>query len=265
MADKPDLNALMQTPELQKAVAEAAQKAAAAAVAEALKGADKFGNIDPSARDMFSQMALAIADMAHQGSGRVRPVAPEVMQKRAEAIARLNAILGDVHRNLKKAREEGDKEAETQWSPEYRVLAKIYYNERIIDPYRQSDVRGSPPVPQDIIWTGPPSDALRPLNPVAELIYDTYRESIGSMPRLKAVSGPNGGQVAPDNRPYWMTPGGLVVKGDPPPRAFVAQPKAFENDLGVYDNNDPEAPFVHVLGTVAQPARKNIAEHHRNR
>jgi len=260
MADKPDMRAIAETPEFQKAVAEAAAKAAAAAVAEIMKGNAAPVTADAATKSLFSEMALAIAQMNNQGTSRAKPVAPEVMQQRLAAAEKATALLAEIHHNLKKARESGDAKRTAEWSPEYRVVAKVYFNERMIEPFRKAEARGAPPIPQEIVWTGMPNDALRPLNVIAEKLYDLYRESVGAAPRLKAVSGPNGGQVAQDSRPYWMTPGGLVVKGDPPPKAFVASQHEFKDDLGVRDNDDPSAPFVHVLGTIANPARRNFAD-----
>ncbi len=57
-----------------------------------------------------------------------------------------------------------------------------------------------------------------------------------------------------------MTPGGVVVKGDPVrsrreiPEALLAA----DDDLRVATQNDPTAAFVQVLGTVAAPARQNV-------
>lgn len=248
---KADIAALMATPEAQKAIAEAAQKAIAQLVPSAGVGEDT--------QRLFSEMALAIANMSNQGSGRVKPVAPEIMHKREVAARKCAELLGEVHGHLRKAKLTQDSRLEKEWSPEYRVTSKVYFNERLIEPYRKGNGRGASPVAQDIVWTGMPNEALRPLNTIAERLTTLYRESVGAAPHLKSISGPNGGQLAPDNRPYWMTPGGLVVKGDPPPKATTLgnDPR---DELANVDNNDPNDPFVHVLGTLHPPARQGASD-----
>jgi hypothetical protein len=40
----------------------------------------------------------------------------------------------------------------------------------------------------------------------------------------------------------------------------VAASTGYPEDLEVKDNNDPTIPFVHVLGTIASPAKRNFAD-----
>lgn len=256
---KPDMAAIMATPEFQKAVQEAATRAAAEAVARLAQGSTPSAAADDSTKQLFSEMALAIANMSNQGGGRAKPVAPEVMQRRMAAAERADKLIRAARAKAKEARDRGDKDQEIAWTPRYRVVAKVYLNERFIEPFRKLDNRQI--VASEIYWTGMPNEGMRPLNGVAEEIYDAYREAIGSTSRLKSISGPNGGQVAQDNRPYWVTPAGLVVIGDAPPKAFVAARVDHADDLGApTDNNDPNSPTVHVLGTVAPPARRTAAD-----
>lgn len=241
MADKnpgektADLSALTLTPEFQRLVAEA--------VAKALPDLAKAGTVglgvDEATKAFFSQFALSVAEVADQGTHRKR-VSPEVMARRKAAAEKCEKLIAD-------ARVAGLK-------PEYRVTAKIYFNERLIEPYRRGPDKSV--VPQEIIWTGMPNEALRPLNKVAEDIYEAYRESVGSTEKLRSIKGSHGGIVAPDNRPYSMTPNGLVVKGEISPKAVIGPIDAD----GPIDNNDPNAAEVHVLGTVAAPAKRNFAD-----
>ena len=254
-AKKDDLNALLATPEAQKLIAEAAQQA----VAQALKGAAPAIGGDTETTKLFSEMALAIAQMSNQGSGRVKPLAPEVLQKREAAAVKLGDAILEMRRMLAKAKHEGDMIMLVEWTPKYRVTAKCYFGEQFIEPYRRGQRRDDPAVANEIEWTGCPNDALKPLNKVAERLTDLYRESVGAAPRLSSMSGPNGGQVAQDSRPYWMTPGGCVVIGMPTnPKAtvFGSQDMA-RNEPQTYDNEDPNAPTVRILGTVAEPAKRS--------
>jgi hypothetical protein len=240
---------LTETAEFKAAVAEAVAKAApaivAATVAEMSKSASNplISGADDDMRKFFSTMALQIAEISDQGTNRKR-VAPEILAQRAIARDRC-------HELLTKARRE-------KLKPEYRVVAKIYINDRLIEPFWRPPGRGSVPRPQEIIWTGMPNEGMRPLNDVAIEIYNAYKESIGSTERITSIKGAHGGIVAPDNRPVWMTPGGLIVKGDPPPKAFVATPVDWEgNPVEVSNNDDPNAEFVQILGTIHAPAKRN--------
>ncbi len=215
-------------PEFKAAVAEAAalvvqQMTAAGAVPQAQ------GN--EATQQLFSQMALSIAEISDQGTQRKR-VAPEILAAREAAWVRAQARVELARQNREQ--------------PEYRVIAKIYFNERFIEPFKLNDAKK--PVPNEIIWTGMPNQALVPLNDVAKEIFEHY-----------SASRATGGKLATtDNRAVWVTTGGLVVKGDPPARSFVATPQEFKDDLQVQSPHDPTAPEVRVLGTVAAPARQNI-------
>lgn len=236
--DKPDVAAMMATPEFQEAVKKAATAAAAEAVAQLAKASGGL-NVDDATKSFFSTMALQIAEISDQGTNRKR-VAPEVLARRADAAERCVKLVA-------KAREKG-------LTPEYQVVSKVYFGERVIDPWRRNPDKTV--VAQEIIWTGIPNEGLKPINAVAEEIFEAYKQSIGSTEKLRSLKGAHGGIVVPDNRPPWMTPGGLVVKGDAPPRLIVGEPqKADESGI---DNNDPNAPEVRILGTVAAPARRNF-------
>lgn len=242
-AAKRGIDVLTETPEFKAAVAEAVAKATPAIIAATLTEVKKGGmpvpgGADDTTRDFFSQMALAIAEISDQGTNRKR-VAPELLAKRAAA-AEL------VQRLVAQARKNGDK-------PEYRIITKVYLNERLIEPYRR--LPDKTVVPQEIMWTGMPNEGMRPLNDVARAIYAAYKESIGSIDRIHTT----------DNRPLWVTPAGLVVKGDAPQKLVVGNGQPFAEELAVADDgyrdfNDPNATELHILGTIAAPARQNAAD-----
>ena len=252
-APKLDMAAILANPDVQKVIQAAAAQAAAEAVAQMklaapVPVASQGFDINESTKQMFSEMALAIADMANQGSGRVKPISPQVMQQRAEATKRMDTLIQEVHVRIKRAKDDGDRDQEEVWTPTYRVVSKIYFNERLIEPFRR--LNDKTVEANEIQWTGEPNDALRPTNKIAEQIYEEFKASRGSSVQIKGA----------DNRPIWVTKGGLVVKGDAPAKAYVAAPTDYKDNLGVKDNNDPNAPFVNVLGTIAAPARRNFAE-----
>lgn len=238
-----------ETAEFKAAVAEAVAAATPSIAAEAAKAAvaqvstELLARVSQSpaaapgfssAEDLFSRLALAIAEVSDQGTQRKR-VAPEILAARMKAQER--AI-----ERIVRAREDGEK-------PEYRLISKVYLNEQFIEPFMPGPDKR--PIPTEIIWTGMPSDAMRPLNEVAREIYGLFRASVGSTEPIKGA----------DNRPMSMTRGGLVIKGlGAAQRREVAAAEPFHDDLGLKNQNDPTAPFIHVLGTVAPAARQNVAD-----
>ncbi len=135
--------------------------------------------------------------------------------------------------------------------PEYRVIAPVYLNERRVQPFRQ--LPNKQQANNEIRWTGVPNRSMLPLNDIAKQIYEAWDISTGGRPPLARAA---------DMRPYYMTTAGLVVKGDPPKRQFMAAEANFEDGLAVegdLQNGHPEAPEVAVLGTVAKRARQNLA------
>ena len=249
-ARKDDISRMTETPEFKAAVAEAAAKAAADAIAQLTKaGSLGAGALGDDATALFSKMALAIAEISDQGSNRKR-VAPEILAQRERARAHCVELVMDAQEHVKTARAKGDKATETKYLPEYRLVAKVALNERLIEPFRR--LPDKTVAANEIVWTGIPNEAMRPINEVAKKIFAAFKESIGSMERLATA----------DNRPLVVTAAGLVVKGDPPKRreGFSESVPSFKDELEVPDNNDPNAPFVRVLGTVADPARQNFAE-----
>lgn len=236
-----------ETPEFKAAVAEAIAAATPSIAAEAAKAAvaqmssDLLTRVKPQdapgltdSGGLFERLALAIAEVSDQGTQRKR-VAPEILAARLKAQER-------AHDRILQARKDGEK-------PEYRLVSKVYLNEQLIEPFMPGPDKR--PIPTEIIWTGMPNDAMRPLNQVAREIYGEFRASIGSTEPIKGA----------DNRPVSMTRNGLVIKGlGAAQRREVSAPAPFEDDLGLKNQHDPTAPFIHVLGTVAPAARQNSAD-----
>lgn len=224
------------TAEFQKAVMEAAAIAAASAVEQMrteLAASMAMGGSSPD-RNMMKELAMHIAQLTDQGSTRKR-VSPEILAGRAEAHERAIALILKIRKDDLK--------------PEYQLVGKVYLNERFIEPFQKTPDKQV--VRTEIIWTGMPNLSMRPKNDIARELYKEFRDSIGSVDHITST----------DNRPLWMTAGGVVVKGDPTAqRREVAAPAPFADDLTVKTQDDPTVPFVHVLGTVAPPARQNFVE-----
>lgn len=250
---RPPAVPMTERPEFQAAVAQAA-----ATVVQALikNGAIPTQSVAPGVSDdaatqLFRAMGMSIAEIADQGSNRKR-VAPEILAERAAAHKRAVALIEDAKGKVKKAREEKDEVTLAAYTPEYRVISKIYFNERFVEPYKV-DPASKQPQPVAIEWTGMPNDALIPINDIAKRIFTEYRKSVGMPEGLATV----------DNRPVWVTQNGLVVKGvaGATQRREIDQPQPFAADfpeeMKVKLNDDPRAPEIRVLGTIAAPARQS--------
>jgi hypothetical protein len=250
-AAKNDARNITETPEFKAALDAALAKAVPEIVAQIAKqGAPIGAGSNEEATALFSKMALAIAEISDQGSNRKR-VAPEVLAQRAAAKERCIRLIDDAREHVLEARRQKDGKVEAKWLPEYRVVAKIYFNERFIEPFKRLPDKTI--ASNEIVWTGIPNEALRPINDIAKKIYAEFRLSIGSTEKL----------ATSDNRPVYITAQGLVVKGDPPKRreGLTQELPAFAEEMDLkHDNNDPSAPFINVLGTIAAPAKQNFAE-----
>lgn len=270
MADtngKPEPVPVTETPEFKAAVA-----AAAAQVREELLGAFKAQALDgagagkptgaaPVSEDLqslFRQMAMTMAEVADQGTARKR-VAPEILAQRAAAQERLNQMIEDLRRVKHELGQRPSYEQQRRFLPWYRCISLCVLNETKIFPFRQ-DPATKQAVPVEFAWTGEPNDAMRPINEVAKRVYVEFMASRGNV-----QNGPSHVE-----KPLWMTAAGLIVRGDAPSRRELpremfppeVEESPFVDDLGLAPGNDPNAEFVHVLGTVAAPARQNYQGQH---
>lgn len=185
-------------------------------------------------------LALTMAEIADQGTNRKR-VAPEILSARAEARVRMTDLLRQA--------------IETKQTPHYRLIAKCALNEQLIEPFR-TDPNTKQIAPTEIFWTGVPNEAMRPLNDVARGIFGAFMGSIGGITKENADAASN----------LNVTPGGLVIKGQLNNRRQVSGlpdsnggTGAFPDGLGIIGANDPRATDVHVLGTIAPPAKQNFS------
>lgn len=219
-----------------KAQNEAFEQRMLAAVAQRVSG------IPGADATMLSELAMHIAELTDQGSGRKR-VAPEILAKRElagkELVARLKKVKADDHK------------------PVYRVMREVYLAERIIRPYRLDEATKQP-VPVYIEFQGCPSDHLRPHNAVAKEVFDIFIRWIGHSTQSVPKS---------DLRDLAMTPKGVVVRGlgASAHRTIEHQVEhvADEYEEVLRTGNtpvDPTAEEVRVLGTIMEPARQNFTK-----
>lgn len=180
--------------------------------------------------EVLSKLSLNMQSLNQQGQYN-KPVLPEEVLRREQAHNRMVDL-------IMASRQDGSEK------PSYRVTSKIYLNERLIDPFKVVDKKA---VHNEITWTGVPNDGMAPINDTAHAIYNAWRESTGGPTQLVPTA---------DKRPLHVTAAGLTVRGEPPKRRHVAAEAEFSDDLG-FANNDPNAPEVSVLGTVAPKARQN--------
>ena len=236
-----------ETPEFKAAVAEAAK----AEVAKAFEEIKAQAGLGAEMKGMFSELIGQFQEANEQGRPKTK-VPPEEMRRREAATQRAWELIAA-------ARKRGDQ-------PEYKLIAPVYLNERLVQPFTRAE-KGGKVIQREITWTGMPSLAMLPVNKTAEAIYAAFKESLGASIKLGRIVGPHGGATATDEREWIMSPAGhaikgeMTVKGEPDRRqTATASQHAFPDALGEagtgHDNNDPNAPFVHVLGTVAQPLRR---------
>ena len=243
------------SPEFQTAVAFASQAAVDKAMGPVNEMLARIAAAQPSAttgaeydaQKLFSQMALAIAEISDQGTNRKR-VAPEILAQRT----RSHALMIEAIIEAKRAHDERGEER-----PKYRAIGKMYLNERFIEPFTQ-DPATKKPVPVELYWSGVPNEVMRPMNAVADGIFKHFRDSIGSVDKTQ------------EQTALWISAGGLVIVGEGPARRAVGEMDesgrpapslpAFDDDLSIPGQTDPTKPFVQVLGSVAPAARQNYAD-----
>ena len=183
------------------------------------------------------EVAMAIASLNDQGVGR-KTVAPKILRQRAEARQLMTELIVEM-------RASGEK-------PVYRLRNKVYLDEQLIDPVWIGPDHTQRPT--EIEWLGVPNEAMIPVNKIAKQIHKAFQDSIGSV------------ENAPQERPIaGVTAGGLVIKsGSRAVRPIAvldehgAQPSS-EGGLSVlHKGKSGQYKEVHVLGTVADPARQTV-------
>lgn len=233
--------------DLTKLLKEATDNAVREATAQFLTMATKSDNpAGGQMKELAESLALAIAEVSDQGTNRKR-VAPEILASRAKAHEKLVALLTEARDKGNAALDANDSIEAGRWLPEYRVVAKTYLTDRVVEPWRRG--ANNDMQPTEIIWRGYPNNSLRPLNAIAAKLFSVYQAWIGTEGLLRADAS-------------FMTPGGVVIKGEAPAgsRLNIAD-ELLTPDLEVLSNpTDPTATHIRVLGTLAEPARQNVAK-----
>ena len=217
----------------------AATEAAAAAIAQvSARSPNETGAID--AQSLLSGLALAIAEISHQGNPKDKPVDPKVLAERRVANERMYELISQAQ-----ALPKGDPRA-----PKYRTRSKLMFNDVEIVPYRR-DPGTKKAVPVEFRWRLEPNDAMIPLNELAEAIYAEFRGSRGNKAAYEKGLKMQG----------WLTDGGLYIEGTAPARREVGGPEVEDNrgDLEIGAIDDPNATSIRVLGTNHAPARQTAS------
>lgn len=237
-SDEPlDLSHLMAHPAVKAAIASAAAAAAAAAVEQTLlrlqieRGAE--APVAPvgalTDRAFVESLALSINELVDQGRpNQKRTVAPAILAMRANARNAMTvAILKTRARGI---------------VPEYALTGNVYLSETWI----KATWVASDHVERQrrIKWPGVPNQAMRPMDDAAVEIYRLFCESIGASPA----------PLAKDP----LTAGFKILGQDGNPPELGQGQGALGDDAVQIGGRAPQDAIVrpiHILGTVADPAR----------
>lgn len=179
-------------------------------------------------RALLEGLAHAMAKASDPGNKR-RIVSPEVMKQRDEAAERMRALLIEY-------RAKGV-------MPVYRVLAKVFLAETLVDPQYQ-DPGTKEMKDQEINWNKVPNQAMDPLNDEAKEIFKQFLLSISSVPR----------DITKDPAPWVMTAGQLLRGKPGTMRApTVGQGDSFD-PRRIDAAGKPTRKTINILGTTAEPA-----------
>jgi hypothetical protein len=198
-------------------------------------------------------IAASTAEMADQGTSRKR-VAPEILEARAQSRARMETLL------------EAAQKLKGTERPFYRVRAKCYLGDRLIEPFQRMG-RGEV-MPTHIYFMSSPNLGMEPLNDAAREIYAAFRGSIAGGDQML------NGKPTPDAlgaKPLWVTNNGAIIS-TPTTTArehgMVIEPETLSDtpDTGlgprvgqqveIVSVDDPRATKIPVLGTIAAPATR---------
>ena len=242
---------ITETPEFKFAVAEAARVAAAEATAAAIA---HFAASQPTAsdgatpsmdaQDLLRGLALAIAEMSHQGDKRDKPVDPKVLAERRAGQERMEAMFVEIA-SLPKNHPS---------VPRYKCRSRCVLHDRVIEPYKRDDATKKA-VPVEFPWRLEPNDAMVPVNEMAERVYAEFRASRGNK------HGKDGYAKNEVRRAIWITDKGRIIEGAPPVRREIKAENGEIDDFEIADDPfDPNASHVRVLGTSHPPARQYNAD-----
>lgn len=225
------------SPDIEAQIAARVDAAVAAKVAELIPAMlEKFATArpvatasadDPGFHGLAEGLAMAIAELNDQGTGRKR-VAPETVKKRSDARERMTELI-----HAARARRE---------IPTYILVNKVVLDEQLIEPMWIAPDKSVKRT--EIGWPGVPNEAMKPLNAVAEDIFAAFLESIGS-------AGPQ------ENRNLRVSPNGVVYmdgRSRQPARTIVEQEPNGEGVQVLGRGDGGVRVTKQVLGTWAAPA-----------
>ena len=208
---------------------------------------------DTDSVNFANALAMAIGQLANQGTGKEAIVDPAILERRYAARQKMTALIVS-------ARESGIR-------PEYGLTATVQLQDQLIVPVWVDAQRVTHQT--CIKWDGVPNEAMEPKDETARAIYTAFCDSIGksygAVARMQPV----------DRKGNIVTPGGHVFESLPTiPKGYTGgeltvEPGALP-DLGMPHNGLEvlgRAPGgmtnrevkIPVLGTVAEPARQLVA------
>lgn len=209
-------------------------------------------------KDLFRQMAMSIAEVGDQGSGR-RRVAPAVMAARSAAKDRMTSSITKFMDIVRAAQARNDRRTVELNYPHYRATGKMYLGDTMIEPYTVDPVTKLPKS-VDIYWLGPPNPNLSPINAPAEEIYRHFCDWVGLSHEGR------------EEKPLWISAGGLVIASNAVPAHRLAMPEggggpALKPEFGdalmgkqeksSLNASDITKPRINVLGTLAAAATQS--------
>lgn len=237
---KADAVPITETAEFKDAVSAAASKAAAEILASLQ--ANQGGQTKQGDANFAEGLALAIAQLSSQGTGRAKPVAPEVLKARTDARERMTEL-------IVAARARGD-------VPTYELRNKVYLSEVLIDPV-YIDPATKEQRPTSIDWQGVPSEAMIPTNEIAKAIHEAFSNSIG------VVTIDSTKFIKPEH--FSVTGQGLVVRGGSQALRPMHVGNGQQGDPNADDGlrvhgrgGQGKTKTINVLGSVAAPARVGV-------
>ena len=181
-----------------------------------------------------------------------------------------------MRKRVRDLREAGRKADAWRATPRYRAQAKLWLNDRLIDPFR-IDLATRLPVPVEFYWEGAPGQAMRPLNESALEIFGHYRDWIGgvdakAMPEAwvtaNGVVVTVGARAAPQTamlrRHLEPDLEGMELEASEDHRNPEFDSALAIDDGSPYAQYDPRRKETNILGTIAPTAKLgNQPEHGR--
>ena len=246
-----------ETPEFRAAMADVQAKAAedARRLFESERENLNSGTPTMALLEAFSRMiAMSNAEIADQGTMRKR-VSPAVLEAQRKSRELLLELVEMAQGLTGKDR------------PLYRLRAKAYLGDRLIEPFQRGH-RGEV-TPTHIYFTSIPNLAMEPLNDVAKEIYAAFAGTMAGVDNML------GGKPVPDalgNKPLWMSKNGavlavptatarehgMVMDAEPVDVNLLRTPDTTDplkpGMVEITSVDDPRATRIPVLGTIHPPA-----------